>query len=280
MTWIERVRAAFADAVPPEDDVIEELAQHAQALSEAARARGCSEDEADQFVTDQLARWRADGAGLRPKRHRGPAVPPPSFTASLPRGLLQDLRYAVRLVLRQPRYALLTILTLAVGIGACTSLFSVTYGVLMKPLPWKDSDRIVLLTETRGGHAPRFGAFSNAAYLTWLEGPATVSYLAAWSQRVAILSGTGEPARIRITAATPSLFPLLDARPLLGALFRPGDDNAPVMVLSERLWRSRFNADREALGRLVQLDGQAYTVIGVLPDRLAYPDRDSLAWVP
>ena len=82
-------------------------------------------------------------------------------------GLAQDIRYAVRLLRRQPRHALLTILTMALGIGATTVLFSVTYGVLMKPLPWPNASRIVVLKETRGGSAPRFGEFTNAAYLAW-----------------------------------------------------------------------------------------------------------------
>ena len=132
------------------------------------------------------------------------------------RGFLQDLRYAARLARRQPRHALLTIGMTALGIGATTALFSVAYGVLWKPLPWPHADRVVVLKETRGGNPPRFGAFSNAAYLAWREQPATIDDIAAWSQRVVTLSGATVPERIRVTAATASLFRVLGVRPLIG----------------------------------------------------------------
>ena len=130
------------------------------------------------------------------------------------------MQYAARLLHCQPRHSLLTILTMALGIGATTTLFSVTYGVLMKPLPWLHADRIVLLQETRGGNGPRFGAFSSAAYVAWREAPATISGIAAWSQRLVTLTGAGEPERIQVIAATSSLFSVLDARPLIGSVLR------------------------------------------------------------
>jgi predicted permease len=282
MDWTHRIRTAFASASHlPDDDVIEELAQHARAMYEAARADGCSQDEADRRVADQLDRWRAQAGALRHRTRRPPAAePPPAASPSRVGGLAQDVRYAARLLRRQPRHAMLMILTMALGIGATTVLFSVTYGVLMKRLPWPHSDRIVVLRETRGGNAPRFGAFTNAAYLAWREDATTIEHIAAWSQRVVTLSGAGEPERIRITAATSSLFPALGARPLIGSLFGQEDEPSPVIVLSEGLWRQRFSADPAVLGRLVHLDGQPYTVVGVLPDRLAYPDRQSRAVVP
>src|SRR5690242_19545587 len=156
MNWTQRVREAFVDAAQaPDEDVLEELAQHAQATFEAARAGGCSIEEANARVADLLARWRADvGALQRPVRAaaasraaqsaRGgsivpplPSAPPPPLRAgadqasraralaALLADLRHDLRYALRLLRRQPRYALLTILTLALGIGATTTLFSV-----------------------------------------------------------------------------------------------------------------------------------------------------------
>ncbi len=204
-----------------------------------------------------------------------PLAPSPRFA-----GLAGDLRYAARLLRRQPRHALLTILTMALGIGVTTVLFSVTYGVLLKPLPWPNADRIVTLKESRGGSAPRFGDFTNAAYLAWSEGASTVEGLAAWSQRVVTLTGAGEPERIRITAATATLFPALGVRPLIGSFFEARDETSPVVVLSEGLWRQRFNADPAVLGRAVHLDGESYTVVGVLPDSVAYPNRQARAIVP
>lgn len=195
-------------------------------------------------------------------------------------GVVHDVRYAARLLRRDPRHALLTILTLALGISATTVLFSMTYGVLMKPLPWPHADRLVVLTETRGGNAPRFGAFTNAAYLAWREQARTIEHIAAWSSRLVTLSGAAEPERIRIAEATASLFPVLSARPLIGTFFAEKDETSPVVVLSEGLWRHRFGADPALIGRLVQLDGKPFTVVGVLPDALAYPDRQIRAIIP
>ena len=282
MEFDDRIRATFAGAAhAPTDDVLEELAQHARATYEAARADGSSHDEANARVTELLDRWQADPGALRHRSRRPDAVQPPPVAPGAPlAGLAQDVRYAARLLLRQPRHALLTIVTMALGIGATTILFSVTYGVLIRPLPWPHADRLVVLKETRGGSAPRFGAFTNTAYLAWREEAKTIENLAAWSQRLVTLSGTGDPERIRITAATASLFAAIGARPLAGTLFEEKDESSLVIVLSEGLWRQRFGGDPAVLGRLIRLDGEAYTVVGVLPDGAAYPDRQSRAIVP
>jgi putative ABC transport system permease protein len=156
----------------------------------------------------------------------------------------------------------------------------VAYGVLWKPLPWPHAGRVVVLKETRGGNPPRFGAFSNAAYLSWREQPTTIENLAAWSQRVVTLSGTIAPERIRVTAATASLFRTLGVHPLIGSLFEERDEPSPVIVLSESLWRQRFGGDPGAIGKIVQLDGRPHTIVGVLADGMSYPDRQSRAIVP
>jgi len=197
--------------------------------------------------------------------------------------LVQDGRYAARLVRRQPRYALLVVLTMALGIGVTTTLFSVTYGVLMKPLPWPNASRLVVLKETRGGRLPRFNSFSNAAYLAWRDRATTVEQLAAWATRTATLTGIGDPDRIRITAATATLFSTLGVQPLIGSLFEAKDETAgrgAVVLLSESLWRQRFGGDASVLGRTLRLDGESFTVLGVLRDDVAYPDRATRAWVP
>ena len=198
-------------------------------------------------------------------------------------GLGHDVRYAARLFRRQAGFTLLVVCTMALGIGATTSLFSVTYGVLMKPLPWPAGDRIVLLRETRGGQAPRFGAMSNASFIAWRERADTIEGIAAWSTRTLTLGGAGDPEQLRVTAATASLFPVLGARPLIGSLFDTAHESASasaVVVIGERLWRQRFGGDPAALGRVVQLDGQPHAIIGVLSDAASYPDSQARAWIP
>ncbi len=289
MDWKARVRAAFSTASRiPDNDVIEELAQHLRSLREAARAEDSSEAEADDRVAAQLRRWRDDAPALRHRTRRAAPVEAPPAASSSPSavlgagplsGMVNDLRYAARLLRRQRRYSILAIFTIALGIAATTILFSVTYGVLFKPLPWPNGDRLVLLKETRGGKPPRFGSVTNAAYLAWREKPATIEGIGAWSQRTVTLSGTMEPERIRITASTASLLPVLGARPLIGSLFQEEDEGSPVVVLSESLWRQRFGGDAGAVGRRLLLDGESHTVVGVLPDALLFPDRQSRAWV-
>ncbi len=282
MDWVAHVRRGFEGASrPPDDDVIAELAEHAAALYDAARADGETQDEAERRVAVAIGRWREEASALtRPVRRRPAVAPPPVLPARILGGAAQDLRYACRLLRREPRSAAITVALLAIAIGATTALFSVAYGVLGRPLPWPGADRIVVLDETRGGHAARFGHFSNTAYLAWRDGASTIAGLAAWSTRLVTLSGAGEPERIRIVAATATLFPVLDVRPLLGAPFRASDEAQPVVVLSETLWRDRYGADPAILGRAIELDGQPYTVVAVMPGSVAFPDRRTLAIVP
>lgn len=181
---------------------------------------------------------------------------------------------------RVSRASILIVLTMALGIGATTALFSVTYGVLLKPLPWDSADRLVLLKERRGGHAPRFGSFSNAAYLAWRDQPSTNADIAAWTPRTATLSGDGDPERIRAANVTASLFGVINAHPMAGSFFTDRDETSPVVVIAESLWRTRFNASAGAIGRGIQLDGETYTIVGVLPDSSGYPDRLTRAWLP
>jgi predicted permease len=282
MDWSSRIRTVLTTTTPaPDDDVVEELAQHAAAMYQSARAEGLSEADAARAVEAQVEGWRAEGAALRRRVRRTPVVePPPAVATSRIAGVTQDLRYAARLLRRQPRAAFLAVLTMALGIGATTVLFSVTYGVLLKPLPWPNADRLIVLKETRGGNAPRFGSFTNAAYFAWSEAPSTVTGIAAWSQRMVTLTGSGDAERIRITTATADLFPVLGVTPLIGTVFGRQDERNPVIVLAEGFWRERFGADPAVLGRTVHLDGHPFTVIGVLADRANFPDRQSRAIVP
>jgi putative ABC transport system permease protein len=281
MDWSTQIREALErSGRTPDAEVIEELAQHARATYEAARAEGETHDAASRSVTELLEHWRREAGALSRRPRRVAIDPPPAVAVSPLAGLAQDLRYAFRLLRRQPRHAVLIVVMMALGIGATTSLFSVTYGVLMRPLPWPNADRIVVLNETRGGRAPRLGSFSNAAYLAWQEQATTIDAVAAWSQAAATLSDGNEPERLQVTAASASLFTALGVQPLIGTVFSAADEEAAVLVLSERLWRRRFAADRSVIDRFVRLDGRSHRIIGVLPDAAAYPNYQAEALVP
>ena len=283
--WKRDIEAAFARAGHvPDGDIVEELAQHARSVYETARADGATAADAEADVERQIAIWTREATTLqrRPRRAAAP-IPPPASASTWTAGLVQDVRYAARMLRRQAAFSLLVIGTMAAGVAATTLLFSVTYGVLMKPLPWPESDRLVVLGETRGGNRPRFSSFSNAAYLAWCGSANTIEEIAAWSPRVLTLTDAGEPARVRTVAATASLFRVLGVRPLIGTFFDEADEatqQGGVVVLSERLWRERFGADPSVVGRAIHLEGQPYHIAGVLPDTAAYPDRETLAWIP
>src|SRR5262245_1200057 len=281
MEWTARIRSALNVPGGPDDEgVIEELAQHVRALYEQTRADGGTHDEAEARVAAQIARWRTEASALRHRARHTPQPVPPASTSSGAIGVLQDVRYAWRLLRRQPGFGLVVILTMAVGIGATTSLFTITYGVLMRPLPWPNEDRLVVLKETRGGRAPRFGSMSNAAYTAWSEQPATIESLGAWTIQNATLTGAGDPERLRIVSATASMFRVLDINPRLGSLFDDGDEGTPVVVLSEGLWRQRFGGDPGVVGKTARFDGETRTIVGVVADAAGYPDRQTRPWIP
>jgi predicted permease len=195
---------------------------------------------------------------------------------------MQDLRYGFRLVRRQPGFAAVAMLTMALGIGATTTLFSVAYGVLLKPLPWAAAEDLVRITETRQGRTGRVpGTMSNATFYAWRDHPATIEDVGGWLTQAATLTGAGEPSRIPIIPTTPGLFPLLRARPLLGRLFNEGEggrDDPGVVILSYGLWQERFGGRPDALGQVIQLDVKPYTIVGVMPSEFQFPDRDTRAW--
>ena len=282
MNWTQRIRQALATSTDgPDDEVIEELAQHARAMYEAARAEGSSHDEADARVAAQIDRWRLERPSLarRPRRPRVVEAPPAS--ASGFSGIRHDVRYAARLLRRQPRATLLIALTMALGIGGTTVLFSLVWSVLMKPLPWPNAGQLITLRETRGGNPPRFGEITNAAYLAWLEDAKTIDGLAAWTGGgTVVFEADGPPERIRTARTTASLFPLLGVQPLAGSFYTEADARAAVVVISEGMWQRHFAGDPAAIGKSVRMDGRPHTIVGVIADAVAYPDAQTRAWRP
>jgi predicted permease len=280
--WKARIREALATAgEAPDEDVIEELAEHAASVYADARSRGSSPEEAASRVSRDIDQWSLEAPGLRHGRGRRVSIEPPPATAkSWLAGVAHDARYAVRLQRRQLKFAALVIGLIAVGIGATAALFSITYDVLVKPLPWPNADRVLSLNETRGGNTPRFGAVTNVVYLAWADDARTVTGLAAWTPGIATVTGAGDAERIATISATASLFAVLGVRPLLGSPFAAEQEREAVVVLAESLWRRRFAADPNIIGRVVQLDGQPRTVVAVLADSAMFPDRRTQAMLP
>lgn len=206
--------------------------------------------------------------------------------------LLHDVRYAVASMRRNLGFTTAGLLTLALGVGATTTVFSIVYGVLLRPLPYRASDRLVRLSEEHpGANSPlRVPMLSNLTYDAWSHAPSTIEQFAGYSYAeytVALLGGA-----VRLTGApvTPSLFALVGATPALGRFFLPEDARSgagKVIVLSDRLWRERFGTDVHVVGRQVVVDDEPHTIIGVAQPGFAFPvfearsaDHDVQLWTP
>jgi putative ABC transport system permease protein len=283
MNWHDRIRQAFTHSV--DDDVVEELAQHAAAMYASARAEGLNEADAHARVDHQIAAWAARPALLRRRPKREPAVLPPAGRGSRLTVVRQDARYAWRLLRRQPAYAALVVATMALGIAATTTIGSVAYGVLLKPLPWADAPRLVRLYETRQGSTRRFNPMmTNATFLAWRESPsATLDALEAWAGRRAVIGGDDQPERMQVASVTAGLLDVVGAKPLLGRLFDSTDvepGRAQVAVLSYGLWQHHFGGAPGVVGRSLRIGGTSHEIVGVTPASFAFPDRETRVWVP
>ena len=278
MDFKSRIRAALPIV---DDDILDELAEHAGAVYTFALAEGCNASDAQQRVDDQIAAWTANASALRRRRKRAAAVPPPPIAASLAAALRQDVRYAWRLIARQPGYAAVLIGTMALGIAATTVLGSIAYGVLLKPLPWANAPRLVRLYETRQGSTRRMPPLmTNVTFHEWRKAPTTVDGLSAWSTSQMAVAGD-RPERIRAAAVTPGLLALVDGVPLKGRLFVPGDEDparAPVLIVSYGLWQQRFGGRADIVGQTIRLDAKTYTIVGVMPREFAFPSETTRVW--
>lgn len=199
--------------------------------------------------------------------------------------LHQDLRYGLRLLLRNPGFAATVVLTLGLGIGATTSIFSVVHATLLRPLPYSHPESLVYVMHNLGGYGPM--PFSRPPeYDAWRDHNHSLSQIAAYIDTRVNVVGLGEAQRLNCGIGTASFFQLLGTRPEAGRLFLPEEDKpggAPVALLSYALWRGRFGGDPAAVGRTVTVDGKRYTIAGILPASFRVPDRYGFEydlWLP
>lgn len=206
-----------------------------------------------------------------------------SFNAAAVHGdiLRQDLRYTARTLAHSPGFALTAILVLALGVGANTAAFSVTDFVLIRPLPFPDSDRLVTLWEKVPGDGEM--ELSPANYVDWKRMSKSFDGMGAYWQNSVNLVGQGDPERLEGATVTADLLPLLGVQPLMGRVFTAAEDRegAPgTLLLSYQLWQAVFGGDAGVIGRQVNLDNQPFVVIGVMPRDFHFPSRDAELWMP
>ena len=197
--------------------------------------------------------------------------------------LLQDLRYAFRMLMKAPVFTGVAVVTLAIGIGLNTAMFSVVHTVLMKPLPFGQPDRLIAVFDSSPKLGVLQGAVSPANFLDWRAQNKSLEGLSAYNTGTVTLTGSGNPKQIDLVQATPPFFGTMHAQPLLGRGFveeegEQGRDH--VVVLSHRLWQQSFGSDPSMVGRSIQLDGEGYQVIGVMPASFQFPISGTDVWVP
>jgi predicted permease len=262
-----------------DEDFQQELDSHLALLAEENIRSGMTPEEARR-----AARVRLGGVTQLRETHRE--------LQGLPRleALVQDLRYALRMLRKNPGFTIVAVLTLALGIGANTAVYSLVNTILLRPLPYRHPEQLVVVSET----APQMGGDTEVGmaageYLDYRDRSRSFTQTAAYEAAGFNLTGEGTPLRVNAAAVTASVFPLLGVAPRLGHTFTADDErpgSTPVAVLSYSLWRDHFGADVRILNKTIKLDEQPYLVAGVMAPSFQFPsdgaplsERIDL-WVP
>jgi putative ABC transport system permease protein len=201
------------------------------------------------------------------------------------RTLLQDLRYGARMLWKNPGFASIAVITLALGIGANTAIFSVIDALMLRPLPFREPDKLFQVWESnvKLGYKEMDASYPNFA--DWRDQSQVFEQIAIYSGGTYNLAGAAEPERAQGAIVSPAFFPLLGVKPTLGRVLAPEEDHPNKVfsvVMSERLWRRRFNSDPQIIGKTIRLDTESFTVVGVVPNisNLAGLPNDTDIWIP
>jgi putative ABC transport system permease protein len=258
------------------DEVLQELSEHLDERFEELRAGGTDEADARRLVLDELNESSALQREIALMTSARIAPPPigDERRASFFGDVRQDLRFAARMLRKSPGFTAVAMLTLALGIGANTAIFTVINAVMLRPLPYAEPDRLVRIWESNPPLGwPTFGV-SHPNYLDWAAQTRAFDALAAAASAGFTLSDGGNAERVIALASTHTFLPLLGTTPLIGRNFQADEDrpggNTRVALLTYSYWHRRFGADPNVLGRTLTLNNQPYTVIGVLPEDFAW----------
>jgi putative ABC transport system permease protein len=251
-------------------DMDQEMAFHVESMTREYVRSGMSEAEAERAARRRfgsVTRLKEQGHDVR--------------SARVVENVVRDVRHMSRGLRRSPGFATAVILTLAIGIGGNTAIFSVVDQLLLRPLPYPKGDQLLTIYESFGSVGGKHSV-SPANWLDWQRETRTLQGLAAWRATVNTLTGVGEPTRVNAQLVSFEFFPLLGVAPLLGRTVSEQDDrpNAPlVAVLSHELWQRRFGGDPRTIGRVVQFNDQSVEIVGVMPAgfRFVYQDTDMWA---
>jgi putative ABC transport system permease protein len=271
MTWLMKLGARLQRVLRREatiDEIEQEMESHVDLMTEANIARGMDPDAARDAA-------RRGFGNLTRMSERAYDVRASGGLDTM----WQDMRFGVRTLLRNPGFAAVAILTLALGTGATSAIFSFVYAVVLRPLPYHDPDRLLSVVEHR-----RFDMGLTAPdYLDWRAAATSFEQLAASTQTTANLTGRGEPERVLAVRVSGNYFDTLGIPPAHGRGFGWSDEpyGAPrVVVLGDGLWRRRFAADPGIVGQAIAINGEPHVVVGIMPPQLSLRSTAAQLWLP
>jgi predicted permease len=244
-----------------ESELEEELQSYTDTLIEEKIDAGLSPAEARRATLAELGGVEQVKQSVRDRRA--------GITLEL---LWQDVRYALRQLARNRAFTLTAVLTLALGIGATTAIFSAVYALLLRPLPYPDADRLMYISTHSTAHADTLISPDFVAALSSLK---SFEYFAGYNDWIQNITGLGDPVRVHRTGVTANFLSMLGIVPQFGRLFTYDEDRPdgpPVVILSDHIWRNHFHADPAIIGKSVALDGKLQTIVGVLPRSFSFPD--------
>jgi len=285
--WKVKMRERLASlklAPAREAEIVDEFAQHLEDRYRELLAGNVTEVEASRTALEELSEdelLARELEGVEQPAAYEAVILGTEEKKSFLGDTWRDLRYGARILAKSPGFTLVAILTLALGIGANSAIFSVINAVLIRPLAYPDPDRLVQLWETEA--APGQYPFAGPDYLDWQSQNQTLAgtSLFTWPQGFNV-SGEGEPEQASVRKTQANFFTVLGVQPLLGRAFRKGEDQAGqdrVAVLSYGFWQRHFGGQKDAVGRSLELDGEEYAVVGVMPASFREVGSADL-WVP
>jgi predicted permease len=286
--WAREVRARLSPlrlSPTREAEIVDELSQHLEDRWKELLAGGASPEEATRAALAEFQDTTLLSQRLAPLRqaHSTPAIAPAAPMGSMLSDVWLDLRYAARVFSKQPGFAAAAVLTLALGLGASTAIFSVLYGVLFKPLPFHEPERLVSLFHRAPGVNLAVMNQGPATYLTYRDNQQAFEAIGAWESNVVAVTGRDDPEQVEALSVTDTTLPLLGVHPARGRLFTAEDDSpgAPLrVVLTSGYWQRAFGGSENVIGQSLAIDGTAAEIIGVLPASFRFLRSEPAVLVP
>ena len=286
--WKEEIRRRLVGLkleATREAEIVEELSQHLDDRYAELCTGGVTEEESRHVALAELS--QSDLLVQELKRVECAVTQEPIvFGASrhnLMEGFWLDIRYGLRTLRKNPGFTAVAVLTLALGIGANTAIFSVINAVLLKPLPYWQPDQLVTIAESRSERDSARDA-SYPDYLDWTGQTKSLQSLAAFNGISFVFNGSGSPETLEATRVMANFFVTLEMKPTVGRDFAAGEDRprkAKVVILSHKFWNERYAANPDTVGQAIRLDGKIYTIVGVLPEEFDFaPTNSPPLWVP